>query len=116
MEHSDWVEHRRPDGEVIGWFRPVDDGAVVIDLLGREVSGVLDWLAAEELLEQRGIRYLADPYLLDQSDGTSLRVRITEVSTTRIRVKKDDFGAIDIPMEEYLLPWPAPPTLRSMSL
>jgi len=77
---SDWIEHRRGDRELLGWMRPQGEGFVVIDLLGREISDELDWLDAEELLEQRGIGYLADRYELQLDGGHWLLVRIVEVS------------------------------------
>ena len=109
-----WIEHRREDGERVGWLRPDGDGFVPVDLLGRELSSAVDWLTGEELLESAGIGYLADRYELDLGDGRRLRVRPTEVSTDRIVVKKDDFGAIDAPQLVYTLPFPIPPSLRPM--
>jgi hypothetical protein len=114
---ADWIAHRRGDGELLGWMRPQGDGFVVVDLLGRERSGELDWLDAEELLESSGIGYLADPYELDVPvDGgvRALRVRITEVSTEGIRVKKDDWGAIDAPLVEYEVAFPLPDELHPL--
>lgn len=115
MPTRDWIEHRRGDGELVGWMRPAGDGFVPIDLLGRERAGALDWLAAEELLDELGIGYLAELYALTQPDGTTLRVRIVEVSTEGIRVKRDDFGAIDGPRLVLELPWPMPAELRLWS-
>ncbi|MFT4028706.1 MAG: hypothetical protein QM675_02425 [Protaetiibacter sp.] len=111
---SDWIEHRRHDGERVGWMRPEGEGFVPIDLLGRDRATALDWLAAEELLDGLGIGYLADLYLLERPDAAPLRVRILEVSTHGIRVKRDDFGAIDVPLETYELAWPIPAGLRPM--
>jgi hypothetical protein len=108
----DFIEHRRGDRELLGWMRPVGEGFVVVDLLGRERTGPIDWLAAEETLEELGIGYLADPFELQLDDGRRLRVRITEVSTELIRVKRDDWGAIDIPLLEYTVPFPIPERLR----
>ena len=52
MLPPDWIEHRRPDGETVGWIVPDGDGFRARDLLGREVTDrVVDWLAAEEILE-----------------------------------------------------------------
>ncbi|WP_291036668.1 hypothetical protein [Herbiconiux sp.] len=65
-----------------------------------------DWIE-----HRRGDRELVG-WMRPEGPGGDLRVRITEVSTERIRVKKDDFGAIDVPMLEYVLPWPMPPELR----
>lgn len=113
-----WIEHRRGghDRERLGWMRPAEpeegDGFVVIDLLGRAITGVVDWLEAEETLEATGIAYLADPYELLLEDGRWLRVRILEVAPDGIRVKRDDWGAIGIPLVEYALPFPIPAELR----
>ncbi|GGR29502.1 hypothetical protein ACFOE1_04760 [Agromyces mediolanus] len=114
MDRSDFIEHRRPDGELVGWLRPEGEGFVPVDLLGREHGGAVDWLDGETLLEDLGIRYLADPYVLRLENGTELRVRITEVSTRGIVVKKDDFGAIDAPLVRYELAWPMPPELTPL--
>lgn len=109
---DEWIEHRRGDGERIGWMRPEGDGFVVIDLLGRQRSGVLEWLDAEETLDALGIGYLADPYELLLDDGRWLRVRLTEVSEDGIRMKTEDWGAIDIPIREHRVGFPLPETLR----
>lgn len=112
-----WIEHRRGlDGERLGWVRPEDEGFVVIDLLGRERTGVVEWEVAEATLDQLGIGYLADIYELRLDDGEWLRVRIAEASPTRILAKKDDWGAIGAPQVYYPLPFPAPDTLRAHGL
>jgi hypothetical protein len=111
-----WIPHRRGmDGELLGWLRPAGDGFVAVDLLGRPHTEVVDWLTAEESLEERGIGYLADPYELRLDTGEWLRVRITEVSTTGITVKKDDWGAIDSPQVMYSLPFPITDQLRTLT-
>lgn len=113
MIGADWIEHRRGrDGERVGWMVPTGDLFIVVDLLGRERTEPLEWLEAEETLDELGIGYLADPYDLRLDSGEWMRVRITEVTTTGITVKKDDWGAIDSPQLVYSLPWPAPETLR----
>ena len=119
MIASDWIEHRRGDRERLGWMRPEGDGFVVVDLLGREVTGVVDWFAAESTLDDLGIGYLADPYelLLDgSSDGPGewLRVRIMEVSVEGIRVKREDWGDMTVPQNAWELPFPMPSTLRPL--
>lgn len=111
--NSDWIEHRRGlDGEVLGWMRPAGEGFVAIDLLGRDVTDVVDWLTAEEALEHLGIGYLADKYELLLDAGSWLQVRIVEVHPTQIRVKKDDWGDMTAPQIYYTLPFPMPETLR----
>src|SRR5690606_1425351 len=91
---SDWIEHRRGDGELLGWMAPDGDGFRVVNLLGRDLAASpVDWLAAEELLEATGIGYLADRYELTTPEGGARRVRIAEVSTARILVVGDEYGA-----------------------
>ena len=109
---NDWIEHRRGDRELVGWLRPEGGGFVAIDLLGREISAELDWLDAEELLEERGIGYLADRYELQLEDGHWLLVRIVEVSPERIRVKKEDWGDVNATAVYYEVEFPMPATLR----
>ena len=109
---ADWIEHRRGDRERLGWMRPQGDGFVVIDLLGREVSGELEWLDAEELLEERGIGYLADRFELEIEPGHWLLVRIVEASPDRIRLKKEDWGDVTATAVYYEVGFPMPATLR----
>jgi hypothetical protein len=110
---GDWIEHRRPgDGEILGWMRPDGDGFVVIDRLGRERTGVVDWFTAERNLDELGIGYLADKYELQLENGNWLRVRIVEVGSDEIRVKKDDFGDMSAPQLFYSVSFPMPDLLR----
>lgn len=111
---DDWIEHRRSDGERVGWLRAAGDNFVPIDLLGRELSGPVDWLDAEEALESAGIGYLADLYELRQPDGSWLRVRLAEVSPTTIIAKQDDLGAVGVPQVFFTLPVPMPEGLRPL--
>ncbi|MDQ4213393.1 hypothetical protein [Microbacterium capsulatum] len=116
MIPADWTPHRRDDGELLGWIRPEGDDWLAVDVLGREVTGGIDWLDAEAVLEEYGIRWLADPWILEgESDGL-LRVQIVEVvpeGDGRIVVKVDDFGDMQRPpTRRYRLDWPIPPRLR----
>lgn len=115
MLPTDWIEHRRGDGERVGWMIPDGDGFHVVDLLGRCLtSDPIDWLTAEELLDDLGIGYLADRYTLEQ-DGSQRSVRISEVSVDRIIVVADDWGsasAVGSNPERFTLEFPAPDSLR----
>lgn len=112
MIPADWTPHRRDDGELVGWIRPAGDEWLAVDLLGREASDPLDWLDAEAVLEQRGIGYLADPWMLEGESDRPLRVRLVEVTPDRIVVKTEDFGDIRAVVERFELPWPLPARLR----
>ncbi|OII39248.1 hypothetical protein [Plantibacter sp. MMLR14_011] len=103
----DWIEHRRSeDRERLGWMKSVGEGFVVIDLLGRQRTEALDWFHAEEALDEIGMGYLADPHELRLEDGSWLRVRIAEVSTSGIRVKKDDWGDMTATQLYYEVSFP----------
>lgn len=123
MPLPDWTPHRRDDGELLGWIRPAvpadPEGWVAVDVLGRVVTPATDWLAAEAVLEEHGIAWLADPWMLEREGDRPLRVRILEVTPDeegapgRIVVKVDDFGDMTRPpTERFTLPWPLPARLR----
>jgi coenzyme F420-0:L-glutamate ligase/coenzyme F420-1:gamma-L-glutamate ligase len=108
-----WIEHRRPgDREHVGWIRPDGEDWVAVSLLGHDVSDPVDWVAAEEALDETGLSWLADVWMLERDGEDPLRVRLVEVTPEHVVVQTDDFGAIDAPVERYELPWPAPSRLR----
>ncbi|MGW8482894.1 hypothetical protein ACWGJP_07125 [Microbacterium sp. NPDC055903] len=119
MIASEGTPHRRDDGELLGWIHPAGDAWVAVDVLGRPASDAVDWLEAEAALEEHGLAWLADPWMLEGESEAPLRVRIVEVTPTeagragRIVVKIDDFGDVSRPASEpFVLPWPLPPRLR----
>jgi len=110
---ADLIPHRRGlDGELLGWMKPVGDHFVAIDLLGRQITDPVDWLVAEETLDDLGIGYLADIYELQLENGDWLRVRLVEVTEREIRVKKDDFGDMTAEQVYYVVGNPMPQALR----
>ncbi len=118
MIPADWTPHRRDDGELLGWIRPEGEDWVAIDLLGHAASPAGEWLDAEHALESRGLSWLADIWMLERDAGDPLQVKLVEVTpgrtgeAGRVIVQTDDFGAIDVPVEQYQLPWPSPHALR----
>lgn len=113
MLPADWIVHRRPDDrEHVGWIRPEGDDWVAVNLLGRELTGPVDWLAAEEALDETSLAWFADVWMLEQEGAEPLRVRLVEVTPDGVLVQTDDFGAIDVPVERHALPWPPPAALR----
>ncbi|MFC8682183.1 hypothetical protein ACFT30_11730 [Microbacterium ureisolvens] len=113
MLPADWIEHRRGDGELVGWMLADGDGFRVYDLLGRERTPApgdpIDWLAAEELLDGLGIGYLADRWTLHLVDGTRRPVRIAEASPRGVTVVADEYGAasaVGAVLDRYRLPFP----------
>ena len=112
-----WIEHRREDGETVGWIVIDGDGFRPVDILGRQVAAEpVDWLDAEQALNALGIGFLADRYFLRLADGSERPVRITEASIRGVTVVADEFGsasAVGANSERFLLPFPAPEELRT---
>lgn len=101
----DWFEHRREDGELLGWITPAGEDFIPIDLLGRSAAST-DWIRAEEYLEDLGIGYLADIYAYEVNPGEWVQVRLLEVSSRGITIKEDDFGDATANLPRYSLPFP----------
>lgn len=97
-------EHRRADGELLGWIASQDDAFVAIDLLGRH-SSPATLLDCEEHLENLGLSYLAEPYLF-RIAGDWVQVRLVEVNSERIVVKEEDFGDVTAGTPRHTLPFP----------
>ncbi|CAH0187734.1 hypothetical protein SRABI76_01693 [Microbacterium oxydans] len=119
MPRPDWTPHRRDDGELLGWIHPEGDLWVAVDVLGRPASDATEWLDAEAALEEHGIAWLADPWMLEGEGDRPLRVRLLEVTPDddgapgRIVVKLDDFGDMTRPSTaQFVLAWPIPDRLR----
>lgn len=113
MLPRDWTEHRRADDrELLGWIRPEAGEWVAVDRLGRDLTGPVDWLEAEEALDAHGLRWLSDLWQLDLPDGPPRRVRVVEVSPDRVVVTEDRFGAVVAGTPSFTLEFPAPAHLR----
>lgn len=117
MLPDDWIEHRRGDDrEPVGWIVPEGEHFRPIDVLGRHVTAdPVEWMEAEEILEELGIGFLADRYLLSLPDGTERPVRIAEASAEGITVVADEWGsasAVGANSDRFRLTFPVPDTLR----
>ncbi|HRE01622.1 MAG TPA: hypothetical protein PLV68_10000, partial [Ilumatobacteraceae bacterium] len=97
--------------ELVGWIRPEGDAWVAVSILGRAASGPVEWVEAERTLEEHGLSLLAGVWTLRSGDGP-IDVRIVQVALDGIVVQTDDFGAIDVAVERFDLPWPAPAELQ----
>lgn len=108
---GDWIEHRREDGECVGWMVPDGGRFRPRDILGRPVGGPVDWLEAEEALEERGLAFLAGRHVLRLPDGRERPVRISQAGPEGVEVVADEFGAasaVGAGAETFRLPFPAP--------
>lgn len=106
------MPHGHDDRELLGWIRPAGEELVAVDRLGHDVTGAGDWLAAEEALDERELRWLAEWWSPTLDDGTEQRVRFAEVSPERVVVVAEHRGAELLGTPTWTLPFPAPDTLR----
>ena len=101
-----WLAVTREDGETVGYLEPVtDDFADVIprNRLGHAVGDAHDYHAAEELVLDRGLRELAEHWLLD---GEGPELAISELSPAGI-VLRDAFLSKSLaPTKRVDVPWP----------
>ncbi|WP_275005209.1 hypothetical protein [Promicromonospora iranensis] len=101
-----WLAVTREDGETVGYLEPLTaDYADVIprNRLGHAVGEAQDYHAAEELVLDRGLRELAEPWLLD---GEGPELTVIELSPAGI-VLRDAFLSKSLsPTKRVDVPWP----------
>lgn len=115
MASADWIPHHRSsDRELVGWIRPEGERWVAVSLLGETLTEPVEWLDAEEALDAVSLSWLGEVWMLDRPDGTSIRVRLVELTGEKVVVKTDDFGAVEAPVTHIELPWPPPSALRPL--
>lgn len=96
MIPSTWEPyHRLDDGELIGYL-VADDGDLVVpvNLVGHPVGEAMDVFAAEQTLEDVGMSYLAEKWILRHADGSDQRVVILEVDAEHVVVGNADFAMV----------------------
>jgi hypothetical protein len=92
---ADWKPYHRDDGELIGYLVTDESGLVVpVNLVGHPIGAPMDQFAAEELLEDAGLSYLAEPWLLRHEDGSEQRVVIVEVDADHVVVTDAQFALV----------------------
>jgi hypothetical protein len=101
-----WLAVTREDGETAGYLEPVtDDYADVIprNRLGHAVGEVGDYHAAEELVLDRGLRELAEHWLLD---GEGPELTVIELSPDGIVLRDALLSKALVPTKRVHVPWP----------
>jgi len=101
-----WLAVTREDGETVGYLEPVtDDYADVIprNRLGHAVGETRDYHVAEELVLDRGLRELAEHWLLDE-EGPELTV--IELSPEGIVLRDAFLSKALSPTKRVHVPWP----------
>lgn len=105
----DWVPyHRDDDGELLGYLVPEGNAYSPVSVFGYPFDDAASEDDAAQVLENIGLSYLADTWLLS-IDGRDepINVQIVEASPRALRVKSVDYGweqdygtMIDLPVPE----------------
>lgn len=110
MIPPEWLPyHRDDDSELLGYLVPDhEERYVPVTVFGYQLDDAADEYDAGQVLENIGLSYLADTWLLSIQDREDpINVQIVEASPERLRVKSVDYGwekdygtLIDLPVPE----------------
>jgi hypothetical protein len=94
MIPSHWMPHyRQGDGELLGYLVPEGEQYLPVTVFGYGLAAAADEDDAGRVLENVGLGYLADTWLLTLEDRDDpINVQIVEASPERLRVKSVDYG------------------------
>lgn len=85
-----------------------------LDILGRRITGAVEWFEAEQALEARGLQMLVEPHVLSYG-GRERRVRIVEVTPDHVLLVDDeqrDANVVGADHETFTLSLPVGDELR----
>lgn len=96
--------YRLDDGELVGYLEVIEDDLLrPRTIFGYPLAEPDTEFAGEATLEEAGLRYLAEDWGFQTADGTRQRVRIAEVSPTRVVVINNDFGQAQVNIGEPIV-------------
>ncbi|WP_026548870.1 hypothetical protein [Arthrobacter sp. Br18] len=109
MIPTHWTPYyRENDGELLGYLVPEGEAFVPVTVFGYGLDTASDEYDASQVLENTGLSYLADTWVLSIEDRDDpISVQIVEASPRALRVKSVDYGweqdygtLIDLPVPE----------------
>ncbi|QAY72894.1 hypothetical protein ET445_05600 [Agromyces protaetiae] len=101
-----WIAVRRDDGETVGYLEALTEDWSSVqprNRLGHPVGAPTEYIAAEDLLIERGIAELAEPWRLDGGDTA---LSIAQLSPGGIVLRNALFAKALIPTDDIVVPWP----------
>jgi len=110
MDTSQWISVQRDDGETVGYLEPLaEDYSSVLprNLLGHAIAETCDYSEGEEILQERGISELMQPWTLDKGlGGPTSELTILELSAQGIVVANALHTKALKPTERVHVAWP----------
>lgn len=110
MDTCIWLPVKRDDNEIVGYLEPLDEAYDEVcprTVLGHPVVASCDYMQGEELLLERGIGELAEPWVLRAAKaGAGVPLSILEISTRGIVVADALLTKALAPTERIVVPWP----------
>lgn len=110
VDIAQWVAVTREDGETVGWIQPLDSGFDTVQarsVLGHALGGPVDYMAAEEVLLERGISELVGPWQLDRgTPAVHGELSIVEVSAHGIVLADAMLLKALVPCPRFTVTWP----------
>lgn len=100
MVPPEWLPtYRLEDSELVGYLAPAADGQVVpMTLLGTPLGEPMTVFAAEQVLEEVGLSYLAERWLLRHDEGelagTEQQVVVVEATPELAVLANADFAQV----------------------
>ncbi len=110
-----WTPLHRDDQELLGYLVEDERGTTPLTVFGFPLSVPLDRTAAEDVLRERGLAVLAEPWWLDEGEGDGFPVLILSAYPDAVTVARADYGFVSHDSERRRLPVPAGDRLRPLS-
>jgi hypothetical protein len=113
MTLTGWTAfHRSDDDELLGYLVADERGTTPLTVFGFPLAAPSGRAEAEEVLQRRGLAVLADPWWLQEEDGSGFRVQILSAYPDRVTVARADFGFVSHDSERRELRVPTGDRLR----
>lgn len=90
----DWIDHRRADGEVVGYLVFEGDAWTPHSLLGVPVGKPGELADAETRLDELGLAALIEPWEFVDGSGAARRVVIREINRSFVTIQSAEFALV----------------------
>lgn len=114
MTPTGWTPLHRDDQELLGYLLDDERGTTPLTVFGFPLAAPLDRTAAEDVLRERGLAVLAEPWWLDEGEGDGFPVLILSAYPDAVTVARADYGFVSHDSERRRLAVPVGDRLRPL--